>query len=165
MSFSGRAKKSAEYEEIALQHPDHSTMPRAVTFPDSENEIKESFSSESVAPLSTRPPIQSLAYAPVGETSPGEASSFQGRQQTYESPYVSKGQVSGDLSGRPNNSRNSSWDVFTGLKRFEQGYEQFDTRNASEAHLQFADGDVPNGKVRVSAISLLGALCAQKLTI
>jgi len=157
MSFAGRGKKSEEYEEIALRHPDQSTMPRAVAFSDSENEVKESFSTESIAPLPSRPPNQPIAYAPLGGTSPGGASSFQGRQETYESPYINKGQVSGDVSGRPTNSRNSSWDVFSGLKRFEQGYEQFDTRNASEAHLQFADGDVPNGKVRISVILLLSA--------
>lgn len=158
MSFSGRSKRSAEYEEIALRHPDHATMPRAVAFSDGEHEVKDSLSLESATPLSARPPLQPLPYAPVSGSSPGVNGSFQGRPQRYDSPYVNKGQVPGDAasSGRPNNSRNSSWDVFSGLKKFEQGYEQFDTRNASEAHLQFADGDIPNGKVRVT---LTGATC------
>ncbi|KAI1796399.1 hypothetical protein LXA43DRAFT_879640 [Ganoderma leucocontextum] len=45
-------------------------------------------------------------------------------------------------------SRNGSWDLFAGVKKFERGYEQFDTRNAAESHLTFADGDVPKNKVR-----------------
>ncbi|KAL0576656.1 hypothetical protein V5O48_005316 [Marasmius crinis-equi] len=45
---------------------------------------------------------------------------------------------------RPGNSRNASWDL---LKRFENSYEEFDSRNASENHLAFADGDMPQNKV------------------
>jgi hypothetical protein len=49
-------------------------------------------------------------------------------------------------------SRSSSWDVLSGtMKRFEHSYEEFDTRNASNAHLAYADGDVPNNKVRAIA--------------
>nr|VWO97655.1 C6 zinc finger protein [Ganoderma boninense] len=44
-------------------------------------------------------------------------------------------------------SRNGSWDLFAGVKKFERGYEQFDTRNASESHLRFADGDIPKNKL------------------
>ena len=47
-------------------------------------------------------------------------------------------------------SRNASWDLLAGMRKFEQGYEQFDSRNASQAHLAFADGDIPKNKVRTS---------------
>lgn len=47
-------------------------------------------------------------------------------------------------------SHNSSWDILSGIKKFEQSYQEFDSRHASEAHLVFADGDVPNNKVRSS---------------
>lgn len=40
----------------------------------------------------------------------------------------------------------ASWDVLSGVKKFEQSYQEFDPRNASEAHLAFADGDTPNNK-------------------
>lgn len=50
---------------------------------------------------------------------------------------------------RPGNHRISSWDMLNGIKKFEHSYEEFDTRNASENHLVFADGDVPTNKVRV----------------
>src|SRR5260221_13948237 len=43
-------------------------------------------------------------------------------------------------------TRNSSWDML-GARKIGQAYEQFDPRNASEQHLAFADGDLPNSKV------------------
>ena len=51
-------------------------------------------------------------------------------------------------SQRPQHkSRNSSWDLLGGARKFGQAYEHFDPRNASEQHLVFADGDLPNSKV------------------
>ncbi|KAI0769601.1 Mechanosensitive ion channel-domain-containing protein [Trametes elegans] len=44
-------------------------------------------------------------------------------------------------------SRNGSWDLLAGMRKFETGYEQFDSANASESHLAFADGDVPKNKL------------------
>lgn len=43
-------------------------------------------------------------------------------------------------------SRNSSWDLLAGIKKFEHSYEEFDSRNASQAHLAYADGDIPKNK-------------------
>jgi hypothetical protein len=69
-----------------------------------------------------------------------------------------------DISGLPYNashskSRSSSWDILSGtMKQFSHSYEEFDSRNANNAHLAYADGDVPNNKVRVivmQAVSLL----------
>lgn len=45
------------------------------------------------------------------------------------------------------NSRNGSWDLLAGIRKFEHSYEEFDSRNASASHLAFADGDMPNNKV------------------
>jgi hypothetical protein len=57
------------------------------------------------------------------------------------------------IPGLPmNGSRSSSWDLLAGVKKFEQGYQGFDTRNASESHLVFADGDVPNNKVSFNTL-------------
>ena len=50
-------------------------------------------------------------------------------------------------------SRNQSWDLLAGVRKFEQGYERFDSRNASETHLQFADGDLPKNGVSVNSFS------------
>jgi len=44
-------------------------------------------------------------------------------------------------------TRNSSWDMLGGARKIGQAYEQFDSRNASEQHLAFADGDLRNSKV------------------
>ena len=55
---------------------------------------------------------------------------------------------SNSQSQRPqHSSRNSSWDLLGGARKFGQAYEHFDPRNASEEHLVFADGDLPNSKV------------------
>lgn len=43
---------------------------------------------------------------------------------------------------------NSSWDLLSGVRKFESEYEHFDSRNAKEKHLQFAEGDLPNNRVR-----------------
>ncbi|EJF65070.1 hypothetical protein DICSQDRAFT_50713 [Dichomitus squalens LYAD-421 SS1] len=51
---------------------------------------------------------------------------------------------SGDF-GHPRNTRNGSWDLLAGVRK---GYEQFDSRNASQSHLAFADGDLPKNTVR-----------------
>jgi len=42
-----------------------------------------------------------------------------------------------------------------GIKRFEHDFEGFDSRNASESHLAFADGDIPKNKAcSVPVVSL-----------
>jgi len=45
------------------------------------------------------------------------------------------------------NSRHSNWDVYSRIKKIEHSYEEFDTRNAAEPHLAYADGDIPKTKV------------------
>lgn len=45
--------------------------------------------------------------------------------------------------------RNSSWDILAGIRN---DYEEFDTRKASEAHLSFAQGDIPDNKVSTSKL-------------
>ncbi|KAF9460703.1 hypothetical protein BDZ94DRAFT_1169180 [Collybia nuda] len=47
---------------------------------------------------------------------------------------------------KPANSRTSSWDLLAGIKRIEHSYEEFDSRNASHAHLAYAEGDIPKNK-------------------
>ncbi|KZT41490.1 hypothetical protein SISSUDRAFT_981708 [Sistotremastrum suecicum HHB10207 ss-3] len=42
---------------------------------------------------------------------------------------------------------NSSWDVLGGIKRIGDDYSHFDSRNASNARLAFAQGDMPNNGV------------------
>lgn len=57
-----------------------------------------------------------------------------------------------NISGMPyshksDNNRTSSWDLLAGIKKIEHSYEEFDSRNASQAHLAYADGDIPKNKV------------------
>lgn len=62
----------------------------------------------------------------------------------------SPGSVPGSGGSTPNGTRrrshlprNSSWDLLAGIKN---EYEEFDTRKVSEAHLAFAQGDIPDNK-------------------
>ncbi|KAF8608825.1 hypothetical protein BDV93DRAFT_518874 [Ceratobasidium sp. AG-I] len=45
---------------------------------------------------------------------------------------------------RPGHPRNQSWDFLSGIGKDIDG---FDSRNASQAHLQFAEGDIPKNRV------------------
>jgi hypothetical protein len=48
-----------------------------------------------------------------------------------------------------------SWDMLAGLKKMEHSYEEFDpARNATEPHLAFAEGDLPDNKVSSPRYSL-----------
>ncbi|OBZ67098.1 putative MscS family protein C2C4.17c [Grifola frondosa] len=47
---------------------------------------------------------------------------------------------------RPRGSRGGGWDMLAGLKKFEHSYEQFDSRNASNVHLVYAEGDLPSNR-------------------
>ncbi|KAI0001284.1 Mechanosensitive ion channel-domain-containing protein [Russula compacta] len=49
-------------------------------------------------------------------------------------------------SQRRHSARNSSWDLLGGARKLGHAYEQFDPRHASQDHLAFADGDLPNSK-------------------
>ncbi|KAF7792394.1 hypothetical protein EIP86_003431 [Pleurotus ostreatoroseus] len=52
----------------------------------------------------------------------------------------------GQSSGLRPESRSNSWDVMAGIRKIEHSYEEFDSRNASKAHLAFAEGDIPNNR-------------------
>jgi len=69
---------------------------------------------------------------------------YEQQQQQQQQPQPTQN----NHQQRPvHSSRNSSWDMLGGARKFGQAYEQFDPRNASEQHLVFADGDLPNSKV------------------
>lgn len=56
-------------------------------------------------------------------------------------------------SDRQENRRSGSWDILGGMRRLEHSYVEFDPRRASQAHLAYAEGDMP--KNTVSALSML----------
>lgn len=88
-------------------------------------------------------------HIPENSGHPGQ--DIQRPYDPYDPERGSRSQTPGmpeaSMSPGPGNSRNSSWDLMSGIKKFEHSYEEFDSRNASQAHLAFADGDVPNNKV------------------
>jgi hypothetical protein len=51
-----------------------------------------------------------------------------------------------EKSTRPTHNRSTTWDLFSGIRKVEQEIDGFDSRNASQAYLQFADGDIPKNR-------------------
>lgn len=117
-----------------------------------------SLSARSDTPI-VPPPSIPTTYPPYSSSSNAMASDDARRVQmpgpNYDAERAARPHFSPNESSstqphpnRPHSTRNPSWDLLSGIKRFEHGYEEFDSRNASEAHLAFADGDMPNNKVR-----------------
>ncbi|KAF8499687.1 Mechanosensitive ion channel-domain-containing protein [Russula emetica] len=61
--------------------------------------------------------------------------------------------------------RSSSWDLLGGARKINEAYEHFDSRNASEQHLVFADGDLPNSKFSRFYQFLLNASIVTRWTL
>jgi len=103
-----------------------------------------SYTSQSRTPLNANnpPPLPSASIPNYSQTQVVE-----GLPQVYYEEQQQQPQPTQDHQQRPAYSaRNSSWDLLGGARKFGQAYEQFDPRNASEQHLVFADGDLPNSK-------------------
>ncbi|KAF8070126.1 Mechanosensitive ion channel-domain-containing protein [Lyophyllum atratum] len=67
-------------------------------------------------------------------------------QVAFSTPYdAERGQVPAGQSLH-SKSRTGSWDLLAGIKKLEHSYEEFDSRNASQVHLAYADGDIPKSK-------------------
>ncbi|KAI5123926.1 hypothetical protein M0805_006343 [Coniferiporia weirii] len=136
-----------EYEAVALGHPDRRHSSEDGTAPQynisadhGNNPRSDSFSMNSMSPLAPRANADSLPTMrsmPVAQDysigySPG--------------PGAGRPPLSQATTGRTHRANSSSWDVLAGLRKFEQSYEGFDSRNATEDHLRFAQGDMPNNK-------------------
>ncbi|KAF8629659.1 hypothetical protein AX17_005598 [Amanita inopinata Kibby_2008] len=68
----------------------------------------------------------------------------QQHHHTYDAEQAQPGSSSeSHVVQKTHNNHSSSWDLLSGFKKFEHDYEEFDTRNAKESHLIYADGDVP----------------------
>lgn len=85
--------------------------------------------SQSSLPLN---PSGKKAYVEIELKTPGYPSSYDPER-------------AGPSSGMP--AQSQGWDFFQGVKNFESSYGEFDSRNASEKHLAFADGDTPKNGV------------------
>jgi hypothetical protein len=88
----------------------------------------DSFSVHSRTPLSKQPSNMSMPQA------------------TTQYPPMPNAEAR--VGARPNMTHRPSWDLLSGIKSFEADYEGFDSRKASANHLAFAEGDIPNTKVR-----------------
>ncbi|KAJ2925115.1 hypothetical protein H1R20_g11975, partial [Candolleomyces eurysporus] len=76
-----------------------------------------------------------------------DAERAQSPYSSHEKTHEASSSSQHEHMKRPGNSRTPSWDLLGGIKKLEQSYEQFDARNASQAHLIYAEGDTPKNKV------------------
>lgn len=152
MSSTRHKPSSKEYQQVELHSPNHQIRSSQNPFaPNSPDEV-------------AYPPTRRSSSMPIsGSTVPlSQDTSPHQTLHTGSPKYdVERAQDNPGLQydASHSTSRSSSWDVLSGtMKRFEHSYEEFDTRNASNAHLAYAEGDMPNNKVRAmltQAVSLL----------
>ena len=157
-SLSGQHRRTdSEYQQVALHHADDHTPNTAVfgrghqTHYDSStmgaHRPADSLSLHSNTPLA---PQQTYQHMPP---MPGTHST--------DSAVITKDFSSGSTPARPygagtdSTRPNSSWDLLAGIRKFEHEYSEFDTRNATQPHLRFADGDVPKNKVCCSVFPFI----------
>jgi hypothetical protein len=104
----------------------------------------DSFSVHSRTPLASSAAMST--YPPPPMPQPGV---------NKEGGYDAESRAGSQTDLRQRQSRHgmggSSWDLLSGIKNFEAEYETYDSRKASEAHLAFAEGDLPNTKVGPSS--------------
>jgi hypothetical protein len=94
-------------------------------------------------PLNDRKPAQSTTslHPQYGDDpSQTQAAREEDQQQVYFDSHSQS-------QHKPQHPRGTSWDLLGGARKINEAYEHFDSRNASEQHLVFADGDLPNSKV------------------
>ncbi|KAL1748755.1 Mechanosensitive ion channel-domain-containing protein [Schizophyllum fasciatum] len=90
-----------------------------------------------------------VTYPPYSQNTVASSSSlpmYEARRGEPSAVYPPDGKGPPTSMPRPRMSRSPSWDILNGIKRFENGYEEFDTRKATEEHLAFAEGDLPKNK-------------------
>lgn len=109
----------ASYTAVTLKHPDHSSEENTPLPYTASLRYEDSRGVDSFS-LHSRAPLAQNAAAP---------------------PSMPVAQPA-----RPGAHRHgaSSWDILNGIRK---DFEGFDPRNATEAHLQFAQGDMPNNLV------------------
>ncbi|KAF8757319.1 Mechanosensitive ion channel [Rhizoctonia solani] len=110
--------------------------------------------------MDTIPPMPEPSAARIVEPSPSYLPRYPpNRQDSYADSNHSAGASAAgtgpggfvrlkdrenEKSTRPHHPRNQSWDFLSGITKDIDG---FDTRNASQAHLQFAEGDIPKNRL------------------
>jgi hypothetical protein len=94
-------------------------------------------------PLNDRNPAQSTTSLPPQHDDDPSQTQADREEEEPQQVYFDSHPENQHQKQHP---RGSSWDLLGGARKFNEAYEQFDPRNASEQHLVFADGDLPNSK-------------------
>jgi len=166
-------KKRSGYEQIDLtsfqSQEDLTRSARRDSIPTVASHAQDNMSINSAAPLhqqnnpidTSYPPVSnppSAGLTPVHERRVQFSHTGSDVEANKEGALPSEMPTPNPSPGPGHTGKSPSWDLLAGYKKFEHSYEEFDTRKASEKHLVFADGDVPNTAVSVifidSAIDL-----------
>ena len=155
-------KKLSGYEQIDLtafqSQEDLTRSTRRDSIPTVASHIQDTMSINSTAPLHHQnnpvdtgyPPVSSPPSAgltPVHERRVQFGQADSDVEANKEGSSFSEMPTPDPSGGRGHPNKSPSWDLLAGYRKFEHSYEEFDTRKASEKHLVFADGDVPNTTV------------------
>lgn len=101
----------------------------------------DSFSLHSTAPIASRPGMPgrvSPDAPPMPAPGPG---------MPISQDYAKRPPLSQSTTGMSHHPGASSWDLLSGLRKFEHDADGYDARNATAEHLRFAQGDMPDNKV------------------
>lgn len=155
-------KKRSGYEQIDLtafqSQEDLSRTSRRDSIPTVTSHAQDTMSINSAAPLHQQtnpadtgyPPVSnppSAGLTPVHEARVQFGSTESDVEANKEARSYPQMPTPDSTGGRGHTGKSPSWDLLAGYKKFEHSYEEFDTRNASQKHLVFADGDIPNTPV------------------
>lgn len=110
----------------------------------------DSFSLHSAVPLAPRSGMNRVS----SDVPPMPAAAPSGPVMPMAHDYSKRPPLSQSSTGLSHRPGASSWDLLAGLRKFESDYEGYDARNAKEEHLRFAQGDMPNNKVRQRLCSM-----------
>ena len=156
-------KKRSGYEQIDLmpfRSQEDLARSRRDSIPTVASHAQDNMSINSAAPLHQHNPIDT-GYPPASNPpSSGLTPVHERRVQFGQMDSDVEANKEGSYSqmptpdpsgGRGHTGKSPSWDLLAGYKKFEHSYEEFDTRKASEKHLVFADGDVPNTTVSATS--------------
>ena len=154
------------YEPASLRRPEDAARFRNVSGGTQATQASKIDSYDSSSPpIISRVTSRSPAYTPLHQNQNSGGSLAENAEALHRvkiEPYDSRPDVrpSYDKFSSPSNENetaagppshahtySSSWDLLSGLRKFEHEVETFDPRNAREAHLQFAEGDIPNNRV------------------
>lgn len=157
-------KRLSGYEQIDLKafqsQEDLARSVRRDSIPTVASHAQDTMSINSAAPLHQQNNPVDTGYPPVSSPpSAGLTPVHERRVQfNHANSDVEANKEGGSFSEMPtpdpsgskgHASKNPSWDLLAGYRKFEHSYEEFDTSKASEKHLVFADGDVPNTPVSI----------------